>query len=301
MPLRSVCLLAVAFAACALSCGTACGGNIGFMPGDAFFHTALREQLLTELDSDDRSLTLRYAQPAGTASLCGYAGFWRLRLQSVPPELVENLRRVYESLSRNEAKIVQVYRDEHGKTVRTELSGYHLFVYGRETIFSGQRIGLKYNEDWHDLPSAALRRNRKTPSVFTPPATVYQPFIRDYAAVVNDWQYAETFPPLRVRVPELEGWGILEKPILEPVRINAEDVQFVVLPYSEDLVGFWGKESILPDYFHQSRELEFLTVTASGVHAFRWDEGGRLHRTEWNDDADDAGEFRPGGLQPPVD
>jgi hypothetical protein len=179
------------------------------------------------------------------------------------------LRRVYQDDRKHRPKIVRVNISDDGTKSETEMNPPIAFVYNRDVDWAEQRIALKYNEDWHNLPSHAFEGQGRDMSLVGDelfgPAEVYQPLVKTYEAVVEDWQNAKRFAPLKVRVPKDVPWGKVGEAIKEPLVAASKDVQIVVT-----------NEEDLGDYVLQKPGVEFYRVTADGIDLCKWligDEG----------------------------
>ena len=238
--------------------------NMGFTPGDAFFVFGLTEKLVNELPEKGGTVTLGYETPL--INFGGYAGFDNLRIEGVAPRLVDNLRRVYRDHRKFMPKIVSVRILEDGTKRETEMNPPIAFVYNREADFSVQRIALKYNEDWHNLPADAFVGPSRDMSlggnVFHSRAEVYQPLVKTYHAVVEDWRNAKRFAPLKVRVPKNVAWGKAHEPIKQPVVAQGKDIQVVVTT-----------EEDLEHYFLRTLNVDFYQVTSEGIDVCTWEAG----------------------------
>ena len=222
------------------------------MPGDAFFHSELTESSLVE--ASDAGIRLKYSHVPVSGGLGGYAGFEFLVVTGDTTALRQHLRILYDSLRVDYPKEVRVNRD--GST--TELNGFHVFVYNADVKwsvgFSSQRLGVKYNESWLDLPSSAFESETRQLGFGPTKAHSYTTFVNMSDAVVHDWKYGKEIEGLAVGVPEGVGWGITGPPIAASVSIVAARVQIVVIP-----------ESNLKPYFLLRRGHPFYTVTNRGV------------------------------------
>ena len=153
---------------------------------------------------------------------------------------------------------------DDGSREEIEMNPLLAFVYNRDVDLRYQRIGLKYNEDWPNLPpSAFVGPGRDVPA--DPPfsrAEVYQPLIETYHAVVEDWGDAKHFEPLKLQVPENVAWGKAHDPIEEPVVARSSDIQIIIVA-QEDLKGC----------FLQKRDYEFYQITLDGAKIWTWERG----------------------------
>lgn len=239
----------------------ACHANISFMPGDAFFHSRLTQAVLDRV-SADKALVLDYDPPPLSGGLGGYAGFQRIEITDLTKDIVESLTQVYPVLRTHDPKEFRVELAPDGAEVAVETNGFHLFVCRRDADWHEQRFGLKYNENWMELPEEAfVGSNRK--SFAEVRAEVYFPFIKDYRAVSEDWKKSRRFSALPVNVPDSVAWGLMHKPIRIPVEISADDVQLVVLRYDDLWMYFTGK-----------RFCDFFCISKGGTVHMSWTKNG---------------------------
>lgn len=190
----------------------------------------------------------------------------------MPPRMIAALRRVYAELRRYDPKVVRFDVDDQGKEIATEINGFHLFVYNRDVQWKIQHIGLKYNEHWVEPPAAAkVPSNDRPPSflgepVVPPPVIMYESFLANYAAVVEDWKNAGRFPELKVEVPKGIGWALGGPEIIDPVSVDAKDIQLVVC-----------SDDDLKLCFRRAKDTEFFVVTIEGAKRFTWTKKGLVN------------------------
>jgi hypothetical protein len=238
--------------------------DVAFMPGDAFFHADLTSAFLQSLPADRGDLILSYSHSDDSAAFGGHAGFERLLIKGGTPQVTRALHVVYEQLRRGEPWVVRIDADAEGNEVQTETNGFHLFVYNRDVMWTQQRIGNKYNENWMNLPPQAVTPTLDRPSGFgRVPATRYVSFQASYEGVVDDWKNASRFQALKVRVPNEVPWGLTGPAISDPVSIAAEEIQLLVC-LDDDLTR----------YFRQEEDTPFFAISVDGVRRFAWTEKG---------------------------
>lgn len=256
--------------------------NPGLMPGDAFFHSTLTEDALESFG--ERRIVLEYVYPPDSVAFCGYAGFNRLEIVGDTAAISASVEAVYRALRRDYD--LQLRVDSDGK--QWETNGFELFVYPKEVKWSRSTVvGLKYNEGWADfVPQAPRRNGKKLP---LPKASIekrYTTFVEGDAAVILDWQFGETVPPLGARYPpELEGKIPVGGRELV-ATIDAKDIQIVITPCELDDVFRWMTRAS-----DDSGYSFFLAVTSEGVtkwHSGGWDVEkqmrGRLNSEPWSPD-----------------
>ena len=248
-----------------------CHGNIYFIPGDAFFHSRLTQAVLDRA-SPEKALVLDYDPPTLSGGLGGYAGFQRIEITDLTKDIVESLRHVYSVFRAHDPKELRVEFAPDGGEMAVETNGFHLFVYPRNADWNEQRFGLKYNENWMELPEDAfVGSNRKGFAEVR--AEVYFPFIKDYRAVSGNWKNSRRFSALPVNVPKSVAWGLMHKPIRIPVEISADNIQLVVLRYDDLWMYFTGR-----------RFCDFFCISKGGTVHMSWTKNGlrRLVESEAN-------------------
>ena len=257
--------------------GSADATNVYFMPGDAFFHTRLTEEVVSGLEAG--SVTLTYRKPS-PFTFCGYAGFPRLQIEQMDPEMTQAFKKLYAGLRLQYPKQIQIMKTGVVDTVDvvTEVNGFHLLVYGRDFDVQRFRLALKYNENWHSPPVAAVG----TQGWLIMPARGYDPFLKSYEAVVEDWRNAGNVAGLPVKVPKDLLWARSGPEIETPVRARAQDLRFLVFPADS-----------LREHFKRKNNEEFWEVTPSGIKAYSW-KRGELIAGDWEaaDGSNDAVEER---------
>lgn len=238
--------------------------NLGFMPGDAFFAVLLDEKLAASAPLDGGRLVLPNMGPrTSQLNFGGFAGFDYLQINGVSAQMMKDIRRVYYDQRRYVPRIVSIRLRDDGTREETEVNPLFLMVYNRDVDWEWQRIGFKYNEDWPNLPRKAFEGpDRDVPGVGFLPAEVYQPLIKGYGAVVEDWYNARQVKPLKVEVPGNVAWGKAHEPIKESVTARSEDIQIIVVA-KEDLKGC----SL------QKPGCTFYQITLDGVKVWTWTEG----------------------------
>lgn len=232
--------------------------NLSFMPGDSFFHDLLTEELLGT--ASEKGIRLRYSGVPGEGGFCGYAGFIDLQITGNTTTLSRHLRTLYKSLRKYYSKELRVNDDG----TMTETNGFHLFIYNADIKWSkgyaSQRLGIKYNESWANLPDSAIQSKTRKLGIAHVKAHKYDTFVKVPDAIIHDWKYGKEFKELDVKVPEGIGWGITGPRIKATVSIDAAKIQIVLVP-----------ESNLKPYFQQKPKYEFYSVTNDGirVHQFK--------------------------------
>lgn len=152
--------------------------NNYFLPGDAFFHTRLREKDLKRIDKE-KDVEIHYAFPTDREEyLCGYAGYGVLYFTSMPKSFKDNLKLAYRDIrDHHPKKLVQLaYSKETYET-----NPPHLFLYNTTFDIQSHRLCLRYNEDWP----------KKTHAL--------ELFVKLPDAVMEEWRDSKDVKPLTVK------------------------------------------------------------------------------------------------------
>ena len=231
--------------------------NLSFMPGDAFFAFSLTEDTATELAEDADHVVLQYATPL--CNFGGYAGFSALKIEGTQAQFVRDLQRVYRKHRTLVRKIIAIEQLDDGTRHEAEMNAPLALVYNRDVDWTKQRMALKYNEDWPCLPDTAyVGAGRNLDGDLFSRAEVYQPLMCSFDSVVEDWRNAKRYRALDARVPKGVAWGKAHRPIEEPIIVDADRVQIIVLT-SEIIHDFFSREDV-----------SFYQVTTTGTHICRW-------------------------------
>lgn len=237
--------------------------NLSFMPGDAFFSVRLTAEIVDSLPTEGGTLNLSYAYPKGSGDFCGYAGFEKLTILGASPDFVDRIKSAYRAARIDVPLQIEINVDEDGNRKEFELNGFDAFVCNRDVDWKKQRIGIKYNEDWFNLPKKALAGPRGK-GLFgatgkTTACMQYVSFVTGARAVEHDWKYAARYAPLGAEVPDIEGWGIAHREIEVPVSVRAKDIDIVVL-----------KHGSIKAAFNQKDGVEFFRISEDGVRYCMW-------------------------------
>ena len=252
--------------------GSAHAVNLAFMPGDAYFISNLTE---TSLDGfEDDKIVLKYHYDFSYATLGGYAGFERLRIEGDTQKLSTRVRDAYRLLREDIPLKKTVYAD--GKEL--ESNGFTLLVYNRSIDWSKGllHLGLKYNERWMDLPEEAFevkdeeRGKKNIRARMKILAHRYCPLLKMVDAIAEDWQRGPEIEGLKASVPAGVGWGYTGPPIETPAVAQLDDVQIVIIP-----------NSTLKRLYRRNRHAYFLAITDDGVTKWRFNKAGDLKSETW--------------------
>ena len=92
------------------------------------------------------------------------------------------------------------------------------------------------------------------------PADTYQPLVRTFDAVEEDWRGAGRYKPLSVEVPKNIAWGRWGKAIKEPIVARGGDIQIIVV-----------QDNNLENYFARRPDADFYRVTQAGISVCWWE------------------------------
>ena len=235
------------------ACRTAGATNRGFLPGDAFFHAMLTQELCRQLEESD-SPSLAYVRPQSEAgAFCGYAGYWTLQLPADSRPLIQNLCTLYRHLRQSLPREIQEFQDAGGTVRQSETNGFHLFVYNADFDLQRYDIGLRYNESWSANESAFGPH---------PAITRLELFVDDKVAFSNDWRDAASVPRLRTICPPISDQE--RRKALGTGNERVDDAVVVTGPV-QIIVATSPK---LARYVHRRNSMRFYSVTNDGIKEF---------------------------------
>jgi hypothetical protein len=230
--------------------------NLYFMPGDAFFTTSLSEKSTSELPDAGGDVIFTHHCLDDDMALCGYAGFARLEVRKLPPEVATGLKTLYWELrEQGYWKEDRVVTGKDGKVTREEMNPFLLLIYDKSFDPKRYDFGLKYNERWAELPEEALL-DRKTLRF---EAIKYEKFVSGEEALVRDWRDSRKVAGLPVEIPAGVKWASSSDGQHPPAVAKAGDLRFFVL-----VSGSFDRL-----YKREAYE-EFWEVTPSGFRRFRF-------------------------------
>jgi hypothetical protein len=245
-----------------------------FIPGDAFFHTSLTQSDVDRLASEDGPLLFSYSSsPHDGMGFGGNVGFFTLEVADAPRRVADDLKSLYYSVRRTEAKKELVWFDSKGvERKRLESNGLPTLVYPACYDWSTQRIGLKYNETWFDRTPHGVEDT-------TPPGqfrvsvakthAFYVPFIKGADAILEDWRFATRYDALPCKIPENSNWHVTGPRLTTPaLKVSIKDVQIVVLTDSD-----------YKQYYDRLDSAEFFVITEAGIKKMEF-RGGKAVAVE---------------------
>lgn len=174
-----------------------------FLPGDAYFHTAISEKVLKQL-SEDPDHPFEYGRINWQRQ---HAGYYSLSLGKQNRNLAKKIKAAYYSIRHN---LVPLQLEVWGRSPNTvadhplerktefiEINRLSLFFVNENFDWKKNRFPLKYNEDWY-----------KQLSNFGFPNGDYGALVRTPDAILESWRLSTSISPLSVELPEVP---IIEK------------------------------------------------------------------------------------------
>jgi len=215
-------------------CATTCLANNNlFLPGDAFFPTALTKadiESLAAAKTGER--TFAYSSFGGyMPAFCGYAGYAYATIPAVDDELAKNLVLVYGRIRERDGQggnepVVD------GDTKPEETTGIRVLFYSRDFEFPRHALGLRYNENW--VAETVKFGHRKEDVRLCC-------LISDPEALERSWRDAEEVAALNVDLPDvpLKPVPLTEAPVVVrgPVKaivIGSHSLQELFRPDEDD-------------------------------------------------------------------
>ncbi|HEY0984116.1 hypothetical protein [Schlesneria sp.] len=202
------------------ACQPAIAEEWRFLPGDAFFESALTQELadMMTVHEDGDTLSLRYHTHARVALEAGCAV---LEIKRIGLKRRKLLACLYKMLRKQQAPIFEITTNERGE-LRRELNGMALLVYNKTFDYQRYAIGLRYNEDWAEEGAMFS----------TLPEFVNYYISEDLtpSCVIEDWRNSRHVPPLKVTFPPLLDKNLREAQF-SPLTVDASEVIFVVVTY----------------------------------------------------------------------
>lgn len=205
--------------------------NNYFFAGDGFFHTALSESNLANIEQEKNPKFIYRWPNRDEEYLYGDAGFGEMTFTGMPPTFKENLRRVYAEIrKRHPMKTIGV--DKY------ETNPLSVFFYNASFDFRKHRLCLRYNEDWR----------KETMHL--------ELFVNRADAVVEEWRDSENVKPLRaeclkVKKDPISGYGT--------IRVQ-KDVRAIVLPTND-----YGR------YYERKKGTKIYEVTETAANEYTAD------------------------------
>jgi hypothetical protein len=231
--------------------------NQYFMPGDAFFHSALTSKLLDEIDHSEHPVFTYNRPDFLPRMMCGNVGFYKLQYNNMPASMKKNLRQVYDEIREFTPKRIEITKKSTtrvtddgdfeiltGGELQTELNGPTMLFYNHSFDMLRFRLALKYNERWaDDFAEFGPARNHARLESFVPIPE----------AIAEDWRDGNFVAPLKANLP----------PIL-PKKNNSTPIEV-----GSDVVAVITSKADFEFLYHGSElawgELSVYLVTADGI------------------------------------
>ncbi|WP_417387134.1 hypothetical protein [Gimesia sp.] len=189
-----------------------------FLPGDAYFHTAVSEKVLKKLD-DDSNFPFKYGLLNWQLN---HAGYYSLSLGNQNQNLVKQIKTAYYSIRHNLVPLqLEVWgkspnsvadHPPEGKTEFIEMNRLDLFFVNEDFDWKKYRFPIKYNEDWY-----------KELSKFGFPNADYGSLVDTTDAILDSWRLSTQISPLSVKLPDVPviKQQAIKAPMLATGRLKA--------------------------------------------------------------------------------
>lgn len=230
------------------------GHNNAFLPGDAFFSTALTEEKLADFeDGNTDVLSLTYERLNNDFMACGNLGYFSLKITEVDARFRRNFINAYRKVRGRKGSVFRKNRRD-GEVELIEWNPVVALVYNKGEV--AEPIGLKFNEDWKEQGHGA-----------------YSGFLDDGFSILQDWKRGEKVPALKLAtdlVPDAHlqtlKVGGVARGMDEVISLKAADCEIVFVGllkknswvYGEcvnlkELAKFsdWRSSDPLPRYVYQ--------------------------------------------------
>ncbi len=194
-----------------------------FLPGDAFFPTALTKESVEALQKEKvGQRSFRYSSFGGyPAAFCGYAGYENAVIPAVDDRFAKNLLLAYQDLRKYQRRELQEEVKEDGKTAVLETNGMQVLFYPAEFNFPKYELGLQYNENWiaETMKFGHRKQDIRMCSLFA-----------NSEAVEHCWRDADEVPALPATLPDV----VLKTTpqTKEPVVVQGKVKAIVVGPHA---------------------------------------------------------------------
>lgn len=225
--------------------------NVKFLPGDAFFHTYLTEDLLALVADDSQDIEVAYDMPEMAGGLGLSAGYSRLRILDANNQVRDAIFRTYEHFRKDHPKkLMELNRGEKNRSL-VEVNGFNMFIMSKDCDLSLQRIGIKYSTSWKDLhflfSSGAEVKRTLAPS--------YTTFVRSPEGIVEDWEKSGEYPVLRVNAPADSG---------DPFLFGGKNHSIPTILMADVVIVILSESNIDP-YFQQIPGVQWAEIKNDGL------------------------------------
>lgn len=203
--------------------------NVAFLPGDAFFHGTISQEILQKADQS-KVVTINYV-PHAPGSFSGNVGYLKLNLEIDDEAILKSLNSAYELVRLTNGRVQRIvtsaiYEEDvitilNEKVVEEEANPIRVFIYNRDTDIEKIHLCVKYNENWKQEIDAFGNRGNRPPAV--------DEFIKSYECLAESWSRAVEVPSLKATIPktEIPKHQFVE----EPIVCKASECLLIILPH----------------------------------------------------------------------
>lgn len=225
-----------------------------FLPGDAFFHTVITEEVLKKLN-ENPDYAFEYGRPYWMHTIPGY---YTLSLGKQNRKLAKQIHDAYEEVRYSMSLLELRVRGKspnsisskpsQEKTDFVEINGPHLFFYNEGYDWQKRHVALKYNENW----SLELQK-------FGYQKASYGAFVNKPEAIIESWRFSKVVAPLSVQLHEqpIIKHRAIRKPMIAKGRLKA-----IMLP-----------DNHYRQYYDVKDDLSLIEITNDGYFTFFAGEG----------------------------
>jgi len=248
-----------------VSAGLLHGHNNYFIPGDAYFSSALIE----DIEIKGNELNLGYMRYSPTTMMCGYFGYSNIRIYNIPDATIKNLKEILSRLDRK-----MIYQPMVLNRKGNSIKFLPLFVYNKDFDIEKYNLRLPYNENWSKIQIESGRDH-----------AVYDNY-KDQNIILEDWSGSSSVDGLSVDkdLPSIKGF----MGVKAPIEINGENVKFMMLVKGE--VQGLAKRDIW---------CSFIVVDSEIKHYSYEEEYGKNKLVEKNENEFLRDPFSPSSPPPP--
>jgi hypothetical protein len=193
--------------------------DYGFIPGDAFFRSALTAELISRIqhETDRQAMALEYRREHIAHKTAGYV---RIEISAASLARRKLLLAAYREIRRDIPPIFEI-TTESGNEVRRELNGPELLLYNNSFDFRQYNIGLRYNESFFtEAGKLYVTLNRAAPYYLRGPSLKM--------FVVEDWRNSPQVEALKVTLPHFHG-KLPRELQHTPMAATSSDLMFIII------------------------------------------------------------------------
>ncbi len=224
-----------------------------FLPGDAFFPTAMtKEEVIAFVASRSTERTINYAAiDKQGGAFCGWAGFDRARIVTADDEFAENLQKAHDRYRELQPRMLRETKVS-GKIELIETNSMRVLFYPEEFDFKEHDLGVTYNENWIEQVEE-FGHDRKH--------IQFNSLVDSSEAVAHCWRDGPLIPAMPAKFPEIKTAQKEQAPISIECTVKA-----IVLA-----------NGTLDDFFDSDGEkyLRIFVVSSTGIEEWM------NHQWEW--------------------